>query len=40
MDALFLAMTVLAVLALGALAAGEESRDGFDRSDHGRSHGR
>ncbi len=40
MDALTLTMTLLAVLALLAAAAGAESRDGFDRSDPGRSTGR
>jgi hypothetical protein len=40
MDALILAMTLLGVFALAALAAGEESRDGFDRGDPGRSIGR
>ena len=40
MDALILAITLLGVFALTALAAGEESRDGFDRSDSGRSRDR
>jgi hypothetical protein len=40
MDALILAITLLVVFALAALAAGEESRDGFERSDPGRSVGR
>lgn len=37
MDVLILAMTLLAVFGLAAAHAGEESRDGFDRSDPGRS---
>ena len=40
MDALILALTLLGVFSLVAVAAGEESRDGFDRSDPGRSNGR
>ena len=40
MDVLAVALAALAAFALVALAAGEESRDGFDRSDPGRSHGR
>jgi hypothetical protein len=40
MDVLTLALTLLAVLALLAAVAGAESRDGFDRSDSGRTLGR
>ena len=40
MDALTLALALLAVFALVAVFAGAESRDGFDGSDHGRSNGR
>ena len=40
MDALTLALVLLAAFALASLAAGAESRDGFDRSDPGRSVGR
>ena len=40
MDVLFVFLTLLVIFALVSLAAGEESRDGFDRSDPGRSVGR
>jgi hypothetical protein len=40
MDALTLALALLAILGLVAAAAGAESRDGFDCIDAGRSSGR
>jgi hypothetical protein len=40
MDALTMSLILLIIVALAALAAGVESRDGFDRSDPGRSIGR
>jgi hypothetical protein len=40
MEVLAVALAVLAAFAMVALAAGVESRDGFDRSDPGRSIGR
>lgn len=35
MDALIIVVTLLATLALAALAGAAESRDGFERTDHG-----
>jgi hypothetical protein len=40
MEVLAVALAVLAAFAMVALVAGVESRDGFDRSDPGRSIGR
>jgi hypothetical protein len=40
MDALLPAAIIATLFALLALAAGAESRDGFDRTDPGRSIGR
>lgn len=40
MDVLTIALTLLAIFSLVAIAAGAESRDGYDRSDSGRSIGR